>query len=339
MIKKSFQFSTAKVQYYFGAEFSYLKKMLNPEQTVFIADENFALANKSRFAGWKTIVIPSGEQQKVMLMIDKLITRLISVGAGKQTTLVGIGGGVVTDITGYLASVFMRGIDFGFVPTSVLAMTDAAIGGKNGVNVGLYKNMAGLIRQPQFIIYDYTLLKTLPKEEWVNGFAEIIKHACIYDAAMFKLLEGQKLPFFQKNMEGLAKLIERNVLLKTKAVLKDELETGDRKLLNFGHTIGHAIENLYRIPHGQAVGIGMGVACKISEQLTGFTETGRVLKLLKQYGHTPHLQFDNEKAWKLVLADKKSSGKDIDYIVLDKIGKASIAHLPLEQLHNMINEL
>ena len=115
MIKKSFQFSTAKVQYYFGAEFSYLKKMLNPEQTVFIADENFALANKSRFAGWKTIVIPSGEQQKVMLMIDKLITRLISVGAGKQTTLVGIGGGVVTDITGYLASVFMRGIDFGFV--------------------------------------------------------------------------------------------------------------------------------------------------------------------------------------------------------------------------------
>ncbi len=312
---------------------------MNREKTILLADENLVLANKSRFANWKTIVIPSGEQQKVLPMVDQLISRLIALGATKQTTLVGIGGGVVTDITGFVAGVFMRGVDFGFVPTSVLAMTDAAIGGKNGVNVGLYKNMAGLIRQPRFLLYDYTLLKSLPKQEWVNGFAEIIKHACIQDVAMFKMLEEQKLSFFQKNTEALAKLIEKNALLKTKTVAKDEFEKGDRKLLNFGHTIGHALENLYSIPHGQAVSIGIGVACKISEQLTGFKETDRVLKLLKQYGLTPQLEFDKDEVWKLILADKKASAKDIDYIVLNKIGKASIARLPLEELHGLIKEL
>ena len=339
MQKKSFTFSSSTVQYYFDAEISYLDKLVNKATTILLADENFALKNKKKLAGWKTIIVPSGEQHKIQHTVDKIIELLISLGADRSTTLVGIGGGMVTDITGYVASVFLRGVKFAFVPTTVLGMTDAAIGGKNGINVGLYKNMIGLIKQPEFILFDYTLLKTLPKDEWINGFAEIIKHACIHDAAMFAMLEEQKISFFQKDLSQLAKLIQRNVLLKTKTVLKDEFETGERKLLNFGHTIGHAIENLYKIPHGHAVSIGIGVACKISEQLTGFNQTVRVTKLLKQYGLPPQFQFDKDAVWKLLLSDKKIKTGNIHYVVLNKIGKASTLSLPLEQLHTMIQEL
>ncbi len=339
MQKKSFTFSSSNVQYYFDAEFNYLDKLVNKDSTILLADENFALKNKKKLAGWKTIIVPSGEQHKIQHTVDKIIELLITLGADRSTTLIGIGGGVATDITGYVASIFMRGVKFAFVPTTLLGMTDAAIGGKNGINVDLYKNMVGLIRQPEFILFDYTLLKTLPKEEWINGFAEIIKHACIHDAAMFTLLEAQKLNYFQKDSCHLAKLIQRNVLLKTKTVLKDEFETGDRKLLNFGHTIGHAIENLYKIPHGHAVSIGMGVACKISEKLTGFNQTDRVTKLLKQYGLPPQFQFDKEAVWELLLSDKKIKSGSIHYVVLNKIGKASTLSLPLEQLHTLIQEL
>lgn len=339
MQKKSFTFSSTTVQYYFDADFGYLDKLVNKASTILLADENFALKNKKKLAGWKTIIVPSGEQHKIQHTVDKIIELLISLGADRSTTLVGIGGGVVTDITGYVASIFLRGVRFAYVPTTVLGMTDAAIGGKNGINVGLHKNMVGLIRQPNFILFDYKLLKTLPKDEWVNGFAEIIKHACIHDAAMFAMLEEQKISFFQKDSSHLAKLIQRNVLLKTKTVLIDEFETGERKLLNFGHTIGHAVENLYKIPHGHAVSIGIGVACKISEQLAGFNQTDRVTKLLKQYGLPPQFQFDKEAVWKLLLSDKKIKTGNIHYVVLNKIGKASTLSLPLEQLHTMIQEL
>src|SRR5206468_11356658 len=125
--------------------------------------------------------------------VDSIIEQLIAHSTDRKSFIVGVGGGVVTDITGYVAGIFLRGIKFGFVPTSILAMVDAAIGGKTGIDVGVYKNMVGLIRQPAFLLYDYSLLKSLPKPEWVNGFAEIIKHAAIKDAAMFKLLEQYKI--------------------------------------------------------------------------------------------------------------------------------------------------
>src|SRR5262249_54779473 len=156
--------------------------------------------------------------------------QLIEYNADRKTTLVGIGGGVVTDLTGYAAAVYMRGIRFGFVPTSILAMVDASIGGKNGIDVGLYKKLVCTIRQPEFLVYDYSFLKSLPKNEWVNGFAEIIKHSCIKDVALFKELEKNKLSFYQKNKPALAKLIQRNAAIKSAVVQKDEFEKGDRRL-------------------------------------------------------------------------------------------------------------
>jgi 3-dehydroquinate synthase len=339
MITKSFTFSSASVNYYFNADFAYLEKLVTKENTVIVTDENVFARQKKRFKGWKTIVIPAGEQFKVQATVDNIIQQLLGLSADRKTTLIGVGGGVITDITGYVAGVFMRGIKCGFVPTSILAMVDAAIGGKNGIDVGLYKNMVGLIRQPQFLLYDFSLLKSLPKEEWVSGFAEVIKHACIKDAPMFKLLEENKLSYFQKDFTVLAKLIQRNALLKTKVVVDDEFESGERKLLNFGHTIGHAVENLYKIPHGHAVSIGMGAACKMSEVISGFKDTARVVKVLKQYGLPPQFDFDKEETFRILKSDKKKDHQGISYILLKKIGKAEIVSLPLGEIQTLISQL
>ena len=339
MIKKTFSFSSAEVSYYINADFAYLEKLIPKEQSVIITDINIYKKHQKKFKSWKTIAIAAGEQFKVQSTVDDIIQQLIDVGADRNTTLIGVGGGVITDITGYVAGVFMRGVKCGFVPTSILAMVDAAIGGKNGIDVGLYKNMVGLIRQPAFLLYDFSLLKSLPKEEWVNGFAEVIKHACIKDAAMFALLEKNKLTFFQKDIAALAKLIQRNALIKNKVVMEDEFEKGERKLLNFGHTLGHAIENLYHIPHGHAVSIGIGAACKISKQVTGFKDTERVVNVLKQYGLPPAFDFDKTETFRILKSDKKKNNQSINYILLDKIGKAEIVSLPFADIENLINQL
>jgi 3-dehydroquinate synthase len=337
MTKKTFSFSSAKVEYFFDADFASLQKLVSKENAVIITDENIAAKHQKKLKGWKTIETKAGEHNKVQSTVDSIIQQLIDLGADRKTTLIGVGGGVITDITGYVAGVYMRGISCGFVPTTILAMVDAAIGGKNGIDVGLYKNMVGLIRQPSFLLYDYSFLKTLPKEEWINGFAEIIKHACIKDASMFNLLEESSISSFQKEKALLDTLIQRNALLKTKVVLGDEFESGERKILNFGHTVGHAIENLYHIPHGHSVSIGMGVACKFSEQMTGFSETTRVLQLLKRYGLPPQFDFDTEQTFNILTSDKKKESSSINYILLKKIGKAVIQSLSFSEIRSLLN--
>src|SRR5580658_8724804 len=265
MNKVQYKFSGKRTTYYLDADFSYLGKLVDKDHAVLITDDHVFTAHQKKFGGWNTIVINAGEEFKVQATVDSIIDQLIGMGADRKTWLVGVGGGVVTDIVGYVAATYMRGLSFGFVPSSILAMVDASIGGKNGIDVGLYKNLVGTIRQPEFLLYDYSLLRSLPKEEWVNGFAEIIKHAAIKDAALFRELEKNKLTFYQKDKAALARLIRRNVAIKSAVVEKDEFEHGDRRLLNFGHTLGHAVEKLYDLSHGQAISIGMVAACMISE--------------------------------------------------------------------------
>src|SRR5688572_19579218 len=292
MQTKSYRFSSATVNYYFDADFSKLEKMIGKEHAVLITDEHVFQAHKKKLKGWNCISLKPGEEYKVQATVDSIIEQLIEFKADRSTWLIGIGGGVVTDITGYVAAVYMRGLRFGFVPTSVLAMVDASIGGKNGIDVGIYKNLVGTIRQPEFLLYDYSLLKSLPDAEWINGFAEIIKHSCIKDKNLFTELEKNKPAFYRKNKAALAKLIKRNVEIKSAVVKVDEFEKGDRRLLNFGHTLGHAIENMYELSHGQAISIGMTAACHISKRLTGFKETERVVKVLDQYGLPTYAEYD-----------------------------------------------
>ncbi|MBG9374671.1 3-dehydroquinate synthase [Panacibacter sp. DH6] len=339
MTKKVIQYSSASTVCYFDASFDHLEKLTPKENTFIITDENVYNAGKRRFKGWKTIVVKPGEAHKTQATVDHIIGQLVEAGANRKSWIVGVGGGVITDMAGYVAGIYMRGVQFGFVPASILAMVDAAIGGKNGVDVGVYKNMVGLIRQPSFLLYDYTLLKSLPREEWINGFAEIIKHACIKDAGMFKMLEQYKLADFQKDKKLLNKLIQRNALLKSKVVQHDEFEQGDRKLLNFGHTLGHAIENTYQLPHGHAVTIGMVVASYISRDMLGLKDADRIAFLIVKYGLTAFFKFDANKALDIMKADKKATGNDIQYVLLEKIGKGVVKPLTINQVAPVVQQL
>ena len=339
MKKLTYKFSGSSVDYYLAYGISHLKEITERKNTIIITDENVFNAHEKRFRNWKTIVLKPGEEYKVQETANKVIGQLISMEADRKTVLVGVGGGVITDMTGYVASVYMRGIKFGFVPTTLLAMVDASIGGKNGIDVGVYKNIVGVIRQPSFILHDLIFLNTLPDNEWENGFAEIIKHACIKDAAMFRDLELNSLAKYKTRKKSVCELIQRNALLKTKVVQQDEFEKGDRKLLNFGHTLGHALENQYDLSHGQAISVGMTYASRISQQLTGFKDTVRVVGLLDKYGLPVHLAFDRQKVFNVLKMDKKREKAEMNYVLLEKIGKGVIRSIPVDQLETIIKGL
>jgi 3-dehydroquinate synthase len=336
MQTKKFDFSRQSVQYYFDASFGDLKSIASPAKTVVITDEHLFSAHEKKFKGWKTIVLKPGEQYKTQATVDSVIEQLIHLGADRQTMLVGVGGGVITDLTGYVGSIFLRGVAFGFVPTSLLAMVDASIGGKNGIDVGVYKNMVGTINQPRFLLYDAGLLKSLPDAEWRNGFAEIIKHAAIKDAALFKQLEAASLKKYQKSKSDVQELIRRNALIKTKVVLQDEFEKNERRLLNFGHTLAHAVETQYGLTHGEAVAIGMAFASGLSEEFLSFKHNSRLKKVIEQYGLPTELSFDRQKVFDVLRSDKKKEADFMNFILLEKIGKAVIQKIPLNTLYNYL---
>jgi 3-dehydroquinate synthase len=219
-------------------------------------------------------------------------------------------------------------------------MVDASIGGKNGVDVGVYKNLVGLIKQPDFLLFDLSLLQTLPQEEWINGFAEIIKHAAIKDIELFGFLEEHELSAFQSDQKELGKLIEKNVSIKSQVVLQDEFETGDRKLLNFGHTFGHAIENINHLPHGHAVSIGMVIAAKISEEINNFysADKERLIALITKYMLPTEFKFDKERIKELLKMDKKREASGINFVLLNKIGEAVIKQISFGQLQDIIDQ-
>lgn len=332
------KFSSASADFYLASGISHLRKITEARAAVLITDENIYNAHTKRFKGWNTIVLKPGEEYKVQSTADAITEQLIEMEADRKSTLVGVGGGVITDITGYVASVYMRGLRFGFVPTSVLGLVDASIGGKNGIDVGAYKNMVGVIRQPSFILHDMAFLKSLPQQEWENGFAEIIKHACIKDAAMFTELEKNSLKTYQSSQKAICSLVERNALIKTKVVQKDEFEKGDRRLLNFGHTLGHALETQYELLHGQAISIGMTYACHISEQLCGFRETEKVVNLLAKYNLPTYATFDKQIVFNVLKMDKKRERKEMNYVLLERIGKGVVKSISLKQLEKIIGE-
>ncbi|HUM97941.1 MAG TPA: 3-dehydroquinate synthase [Chitinophagaceae bacterium] len=330
------KFSSGTTTLYLAAGFSHLKKIADQKACVLLTDENIYKAHRQRFKGWNVIVLKSGESYKVQPTIDALVAQLIEMEAGRSTTLVGVGGGVITDITGYLAAVYMRGLKFGFVPTSILGMVDASIGGKNGIDVGDYKNMVGTIKQPDFILHDMAFLKSLPQQEWVNGFAEVIKHACIKDKKMFEELEQKSLRQFQQKQKTICELVQRNTMVKVNVVKRDEFERNERRMLNFGHTLGHALETQYELLHGQAISIGMAFACYVSEKLCGFKETERVEQLLSQYHLPMAAAFDKQRVFNILKMDKKREKRQMNFVLLNKIGKAVVHPVSLVQLEKLL---
>lgn len=340
MVNYSVQFPGGTVRYLFDKPFSSISDEIEPGNSIIITDSHIAPLYKDAFAPFKAVItLPAGESHKTFTSLLNITQQLLHHQAHKKTFILGVGGGMVTDIAGFAATVYMRGVPFALVPTSLLGMVDAAVGGKNGVNVGLQKNLLGAITQPDFILFDTDFLSTLQAAEWSNGFAEVIKYACLFDTEMFRELSGQKIIHYLSDTHSCSELISKCVEWKNKIVLADERETGLRKLLNFGHTSGHAFETVCRIPHGHAVALGMLVACTLSEQFGLDPKYTQQLKtLLQQYQLPVCIKADVTALMDVLTMDKKRNGNQIDYIILKDIAQPEIIPVDFATLQNAIQQ-
>ncbi len=311
------------------------------EKTVFITDTNVFRCYKDEFPSHGVITIGTGEKIKTLDTIRDLYEKFVALDLDRSSFIVGVGGGIVCDITGFAASTYMRGVRFGFVASTLLAQVDASVGGKNGVNFSGYKNMVGLFNQPEFVICDLSLLHTLPENEILCGVAEIVKHAVIQDAGLFAYLEKHGHEILSLNGKITGKLIHDSVMIKSSIVNRDEKEKGERRKLNFGHTFGHAIEKTSHIPHGQAVSIGMSIAASISEKrgLIDSTDTKRIVMLLKKLKLPTRLKSDKALVLNALTKDKKREGDHIHFVLLNRIGNAIVEKIPLNELGALLDDL
>ena len=315
-----------------------LDRYVPVNRAVIITDYNVSRYYRSRFPGWDVIEIGTGEKIKTLDTVQLIYKKLVDLEIDRSCFIVGIGGGIVCDIAGFAASTYMRGLDFGFVSTSLLSQVDASVGGKNGVNFQGYKNMIGLFNQPAFVICDPTMLKTLTPKELSYGFAEIVKHAAIGDRAYFDFLEKNYKKALEMDEEVLARLVYDSIMVKSSIVQRDEKEKGERRKLNFGHTYGHALEKTIGIPHGEAVSIGIAAAANLSvrRNLLPGEEAVRIRQLLERLHLPTKTTANKEKIWDAIKKDKKRQGQGIHFVLLKSIGEAVIEEISLEELGEVI---
>lgn len=305
----------------------------------FVVDQGLWAAQPDFFQGLAPLLLVRGDEKaKTWHRAGKLIQDWIALDLDKRSLVVAIGGGALTDLVGFAASVYLRGIPLALVPSTLLAAVDAAIGGKNGVNTSLYKNMIGTIRQPDEWVFDARLLASLPEAEWASGFAEVIKYGCIREASILEQLQPHTLRDFMVGNADISAIVAQCVRIKSTVVQQDPNDQGIRRTLNFGHTLGHAIEKRSRIRHGYAVAIGMVLATKLSQSLLGLESSAlsQLITLLKQYQLPTETHLKLDEIWSLVLKDKKKSGDRLDFIVLQKMGEAIRQSLPLTDLYQAL---
>jgi 3-dehydroquinate synthase len=316
---------------------NFLYKYFHSKRCAVISDSNVVpllaeRVNKSlASAGFHPtlIVIPAGEKSKTLQQAGAICDRMIAAGLDRQSFVVGLGGGMIGDISGFVAATYHRGIPHIQIPTTLLAMVDSSIGGKTGVDTRAGKNLIGAFHQSSLVIDDIDVLKTLPRRQLNQGFAEIIKHAVVADAKMFRTLQLWK----PDDAPALQRLIKRNIEIKSSIVAKDEQDrTGQRAVLNFGHTVGHAIERAgdYRkFLHGEAVSLGIVAACAISIKRAGLPADQRaaIVDLLGQFGLPTRLpqNFPRKKILDAIKFDKKFEGGKIRFVVTPRIGGAHVA--------------
>jgi 3-dehydroquinate synthase len=290
------------------------------------------------------IILPPGENSKTLAQAGAICDQMIVAGLDRQSFVVGLGGGATGDLSGFVAAIFHRGILHVQIPTTLLAMVDSSIGGKTGVNTTGGKNLLGAVHQPALVIDDVDLLQTLPPREFKQGFAEIIKHAIIADADMFEQLR----PEVVNDALALQKLIKRNVEIKARIVAKDERDrTGERALLNFGHTVGHAIEaagNYSELLHGEAISLGIIAACNVSMKKAGLPREERdaIVDLLSRFDLPTRLppHFPREPIFEAIKRDKKFERGEVRFVVTPKIGEAYLSsEVTFEDIREAVEQL
>jgi 3-dehydroquinate synthase len=291
----------------------------------------------AQFQELPAIVIGTGERVKQLVTLEKIYRAFIDHGVDRDTFVIGIGGGVVCDVTGFAASTFMRGVPFGFVATTLLAQVDAGVGGKNGVNFGGFKNMIGVFNQPAFVLCDPSVLRTLSRADVANGMAEVVKHALIADPEAFEFIETHAADILDLKSGIIEKAIGDAVRIKAAVVREDELEKGERRKLNFGHTFGHAVEAMTALPHGEAVSIGMvaAVSVSVARGLIKEQQAKRIITLLERLGLPTKMAVRPADIVEMLRRDKKRSGRSIHFILLNAIGEAIVEKMPLAEIERL----
>jgi len=274
-----------------------------------------------------TIPVKSGEASKTINEVERIVSALLAKGVNRQSLLISVGGGMLTDLGGFVASSYMRGIAHVNIPTTLLGMVDASVGGKTGVNIGEAKNIVGHFHHPHAVIVDTDVLKTLPKDQFCEGLVEIIKIAAIMDGAFFRELENDIEKIMSRESSSLTRCIERAIQLKAESVEEDERDTGKRLFLNFGHTVGHALEVLsnFTLSHGKAVSIGM--ACEM--QLMATESADRVIRLLESIGMPTGLpkKYSVCDIIETMKHDKKAISSSLRYAAPKCIGEGTVREL------------
>jgi 3-dehydroquinate synthase len=322
-----------------GESAANIRKYLPSSHVVIITDSNVRRHYGALCSAFPTIEIEGGEPHKTLATIDYITSELVRMEADRKTFILGIGGGIVCDIAGFAASIFMRGLPFGFISTTLLSQVDASVGGKNGVNYMGYKNMLGVFAQPQLVVCDPLSVATLPQKEFVAGFAEVVKAAMITSASLFGYIEKNVEKALQKDPQTLEHLVYESVKIKADIVAVDEREQGERRKLNLGHTFAHAIEKNATLSHGEAVSVGL---CKASQLavalgLMSVDEQKRVENVLQRLTLPTAVNIPTATLYAAMRKDKKKSGDAIHLILPVGIGQCEIREMPLAALSNLIS--
>nr|HID57795.1 3-dehydroquinate synthase [Desulfobacterales bacterium] len=281
---------------------------------------------ESSDANLHLLEIPPGEASKSLNTVIRLAKQLVSLHVDRKSIIIALGGGVVGDLAGFVASIYMRGIPYVQVPTTLLSQVDSSVGGKTGINLEEGKNLLGSFYQPKAVIIELTFLRTLSERDFQNGLAEIIKYGIISDEELFSLLEKESEAIKNRDLGLIEFLVERSCEIKSEVVKKDEKELGLRRILNFGHTLGHALESIsdFRFSHGEAISIGMVAAAKISSKLGYLDDVScnRIEMAIKRYGlpHCIPADLDTERIFTLIKNDKKALKGRPNFVLVRDIG-------------------
>lgn len=330
---------TSKI--FIGESLSQLGNYLPTKQCIIVTDDNILKYYRKELPEFPVISIGTGEKNKTLETLEKIVDRLVELEADRATFIIGIGGGIVCDVAGFAASVYMRGLRFGFVSTTLLSQVDASVGGKNGVNFRGFKNMLGVFNQPDFVICDPAMLKTLEEKEYRAGFGEIVKAGAIKSQELFRYLGDHAEEALKADPDVIENIVYESVRIKASVVEADEREKGERRKLNFGHTFAHAFENKTSVLHGEAVCMGMVVASELSCRL-GYLSTSdlqQIKDLLIRLKLPVEPVIDIKTAFDAIKKDKKREGDSIHMVLLKKIGEAVVKKITFEQLEELIYDL
>ncbi len=324
-----------------GASMNDLKGACGKEGAIIVTDTTVRGLHGSSFPPWPIVEIGIGEGSKIVQTVEALYEAFLQAGLDRTSMVVGIGGGIVSDVVGFAATTYLRGIPFAFVPTTLLAQVDASVGGKNGINFKGYKNMIGTFSQPRFVLCDYDFLSTLPEEELRNGFAEVIKQAAIGDSRLFALLEKEWKRAISLDRAVIEEIVRASLAVKVGIVSVDEMEKGERRKLNFGHTLGHALEKTTLLRHGEAISVGMVAAARLSHRkgmLEG-NDVERIEGMISNFGLPLGVPMDRDMVIDAMEKDKKREGEEVHFVLLNGIGDGKVVPIGIDELKGVLNDL